>query len=272
MIKVNNEVVKFKQFNDGTLRLNYLPEALYGSAEIIWLYDNDVEMSYLYFLVKHLRTCGINRLTLNMPYVPHARMDRVKDTSECFTLKYFCDFINSLQFSRVWVFDVHSRVVAALLNNVEVKYPKNVIATLLKKYPNATLCFPDAGSMSRYSKLLDDEVYFAFGVKDREWSTQEVKSLQIMGAKHMIAGHDIILCDDILSRGSTIYLAARQLKEMGANNIYVYVSHCESTVLGPNINGQSLLSIPDLITKVYTTNSLWRGEIHHNKVEVLEVW
>lgn len=272
MIKVNNEVINFKHFNDRTLRLNYLPESCYGSAEIVWLYDNDEEMSYLYFLVKHLRNaCGIKRLTLNMPYVPHARMDRVKDTAECFTLKYFCDFINSLQFDRVWVFDVHSRVSAALLNKVEVKYPKHVIEELLRTYSNATLCFPDAGSMTRYSKLLDNDIYFAFGVKDREWNTQEVKSLRIMGAKHMITGHDIILCDDILSRGSTIYLAARQLKDMGANDIYVYVSHCEPTVLKPNINGQSLLDIPNLITKVYTTNSLWRN-VENDKVEVCNLW
>ena len=87
----------------------------------------------------------------------------------------------------------------------------------------------------------------------------------------MIAGHDILLCDDILSRGSTIYLAARQLKDMGANDIYVYVSHCEPTVLKPNINGQSLLDIPDLITKVCTTNSLWRN-VENDKVEVYNLW
>lgn len=271
MIRVNNEIINFKCFNDNTLRLSYLPEACYGEAKITWLYDNDEEMSYLYFLVKHLRNaCGITRLTLTMPYVPHARMDRVKDTSECFTLKYFCDFINSLEFSKVYVFDVHSRVTTALINKIEVGYPKFIIERLLKEYPNATLCFPDTGSMSRYSKLLDD-MYFAFGVKDREWSTQEIKSLQIMGAKHMIAGHDILLCDDILSRGSTIYLAARQLKDMGANDIYVYVSHCEPTVLKPNINGQSLLDIPDLITKVCTTNSLWRN-VENDKVEVYNLW
>ena len=62
--------------------------------------------------------------------------------------------------------------------------------------------------------------------------------------------------------------AAKQLKDMGANSIYVWVSHCENTVLGPHIQGQSLLDIPNLITKVYTTNSIYLG--NHPKVEVIK--
>lgn len=271
MIKINEEKINFKHFNDNTLRFNYMPERYENYINITWLYDTDEEMAQLFFLVNHLRnSCKINKISLTMPYIPNARMDRIKDLEECFTLKYFCNFINSLNFYKVRVFDPHSHVSEALINNIEIYNPSTEIENILKKHPSATLCFPDAGSMSRYSKILG-EIYFAFGVKDREWNTQEIKSLKILGAKHMITGHDILLCDDIISRGSTIYLAAKQLKEMGANNIYIYISHCEPTILKPNINSQSLLDIPNLISKIYTTNSLWRN-INHDKVEVIKEW
>ena len=123
--------------------------------------------------------------------------------------------------------------------------------------------------IEKYSKLFNEDIYFAFGVKDREWTSQKIKNLQIMGAKHMIAGHDIVLVDDLMSRGTTTYLAAAQLKEMGANNIYVWVSHCENTVLGPHINGRSLLDY-DLITKIYTTNSIYRST--HPKIEIVHTF
>ena len=58
----------------------------------------------------------------------------------------------------------------------------------------------------------------------------------------------------------------KQLKELSANNIYVYVSHCENTVLSNCIHGKSLLDY-DLVTKLYTTNSIFRGE--HPKIEVI---
>lgn len=47
-------------------------------------------------------------------------MDRVKNKDEVFTLKYFCEFINSLEFDEVTVVDPHSSVSRALLNNLIV--------------------------------------------------------------------------------------------------------------------------------------------------------
>lgn len=257
MIKVNGEEVQFKKFNDGTLRLRYASRSLVDACVILWLYDSDEEMADLFFLVNHLREkYEFSYLILEMPYCPHARMDRCKEYEECFTLKYFCDFINSLHFNQVRIYDPHSNVATALLNNVRVEKPEREIQYLLHTYPNATLFFTDEGAQKRYKDIIGD-TYFSFGVKEREWSTQKINSLQVLGAKHMIAGHDIIIVDDIISRGSTLYLAAKQLKGMGCGDIYVWASHCENTVLQPHINGQSLMDIPNLITKVYTTNSIY---------------
>lgn len=267
MIKVDGEVVQFKKFNDGTLRLRYAPRSLVGACVILWLYNSDEEMADLYFLVKHLREkYEISRLILEMPYCVHARMDRCKESEECFTLKYFCEFINSLQFNQVRIYDPHSNVAPALLNNVRIEKPEREIQYLLHTYPNATLFFTDEGSQKRYKDIIGD-MYFSFGVKEREWSTQKINSLQVLGAKHMIAGHDIIIVDDVISRGSTIYLASKQLKEMGCNNIYVWASHCENTVLQPHINGQSLLDIPNLIEHIYTTNTIYTE--NHPKITVI---
>lgn len=262
MIKLNNKLVEFHHFNDGSCR--FLCEPI-SPAYITWLYDNDEEIIQLYYLVSHLKSYK-SYIELTMPYVNSARQDRVQNKDDIFTLKYFCNLINGLNIDKIKIFDPHSRTTPALLNSVEVEMPTSLILNLLKEFPNATLCFPDIGAQEKYSRLFDD-IYFAFGVKDREWSNQKIKSLKIMGAKHQIAGHDILLCDDILSRGSTIYLAATQLKELGANNIYVYVSHCENTIFGPHINGRSLLEIPNLITKIYTTNSIYRS--NHEKIKII---
>lgn len=270
MIKLDGEPINFKHFNDNTLRLNLAPRTLSGSCIISWFYESDIEMSYLYFLVNYLRErYEISQIILEMWYLPHARMDRVKENEEVFTLKYFCNFINSLQFTQVRVFDPHSNVSVALLNNVRVEKPIREIQHVLNLYPNACLFFTDEGAQKRYKDIIGDN-YFAFGVKDREWSSQNIKSLQVLGAKHMIAGHDILIVDDIISRGSTLFLSATQLKELGAQNIYVWASHCENTVLGAHINGKSLLDYPDLITKIYTTNSIYTA--NHPKIEVWRIF
>ena len=265
MIKVNDEIVHFSHFNDGSCRVQ-IKVPLSNNVNITWLYDNDTELLYLYYTVQHLRANFAHVCNLIMPYVPNGRMDRTRHEEEVFTLKYSCELINSLGFKRVIIFDPHSSVTPALLNNVIVRDPSKEIMFVLSKLPNALVFMPDEGSMKRISHFIN--VPYAFGVKERDWETQKINSLRIAGAaRHQIAGHDILICDDILSRGSTIYSAAKQLKDMGANNIYVYVSHCEDTVLEPNINDQSLLDIPDLITKVYTTNSIFTAS--HPKIEII---
>ena len=201
-----------------------------------------------------------------MPYVFNGRQDRTKKKEEIFTLKYSCELINQMNFKRVKIYDPHSSVTPALLDRVVVESPQYEIQQLIQQYSNALLFFPDEGSMKRLHSLFT--VPYAFGVKVRDWESQKIESLRVAGERHMIAGHDIIMCDDILSRGSTLYEAARELKERGANNLYVWVSHCENTVLGPHIKGVSLLDIPNLITKVYTTNSIFNGD--HPKIEIIK--
>ena len=76
-----------------------------------------------------------------------------------------------------------------------------------------------------------------------------------------IKGKNILIVDDICSRGGTFYHSAKKLKELGANKIYLYISHCENTIL----EGDLLTS--GLIEKVFTTNSIFTKK--HEKIEVL---
>lgn len=265
MIKLNWEPCLFKYYNDGSTRANIKIDTCYDNSIITWLYDNtNEEIVELYYLTKHLQENGITDITLNLPYIVNARQDRVKSCEEIFTLKYFADLINSLNFKKVNVFDPHSYVSSALLNHIHVEMPIQEINKVLNWYPDALLAFTDEGGYKRYHSY--SNVPFIFGIKERNWETQKIESLQIAGAKHMIAGHDIVICDDILSRGSTLYLTAKTLKDMGANHIYCWISHCENTVLQPHLNGQSLLDM-NLIDKIYTTNSIWRAD--HPKVKVI---
>ena len=96
-------------FPDGTLNLNGMD--LTGCTRIEWYYDNDAELFTLICLAKKCAEHNC-RPILYMPYVPNARMDRVKKESDTFTLKYFCDIINSLNFLSVMVLDVHEFLLA----------------------------------------------------------------------------------------------------------------------------------------------------------------
>lgn len=268
MIKINGEVVNVKKFPDGTPLLKEdVPYNFkdYREATITWLFESNEELVTLIYIVKHLNSHGVFSLYLDMPYVPNARQDRVKTSEDVFTLKYFAEVINWLDFDSVTVLDPHSSVSEALINNIVVKHPDEYVWEAIEsKYiggtNNLTMFFPDEGAMKRYSGMFN--LPYAFGIKKRDWETGEIKGLDVSGMTDLIKGRKILIVDDISSRGGTFYHSAKKLKELGAKEIYLYISHCENTIL----EGEVLSS--GLIDRVFTTNSIFTKE--HEKVEVFE--
>jgi ribose-phosphate pyrophosphokinase len=183
-----------------------------------------------------------------MPYIPNARMDRVKSNEEVFTLKYFADFINGIGFKNVLVYDPHSSVSMALFNNVydlfKFKPSDNKIDVLSF---GAKIFYPDEGAVKRYSEIIKRD--YIYGMKKRDWETGNITGYEIVG--DVVQGETILIIDDICSRGGTFLHASKKLKEKGAGDIYLYVSHCENTVL----EGQ--LKESGLIKGIYTTNSIF---------------
>ena len=259
MFSINGHSVLIEHFPDGTPRLNIAVTS--EEIRLEWLYEKDEEM-VLFFIVKHLREQdSVKSIALYMPYIPHARMDRVKNRQEVFTLKYFCDFINSLHFDRVFVRDAHSYVSLALLRNVvsePIAEPLNRLARQLLDPKKDIVFYPDEGSCKRYSEIIDFPR--VFGMKKREWSTGKITGLEVQGDLPP-APFNVLIVDDISSYGGTFLHAARKLKELGAMKVYLYVTHCENTILkGELINS-------GLIEMIYTTKSIYSGE--HPLIQII---
>ena len=118
---------KVINFPDGTFKIDIEIPGGTVPGRIVWKYENETELVQLIYLTKHLKQQGYDPIELLMPYLPNARMDRVKESSEVFTLKWFCDIINSLNFDKVEVLDVHSAVGEALIDRVVVRTPGEYI-------------------------------------------------------------------------------------------------------------------------------------------------
>lgn len=271
MINISTEFftadVNVNHFPDGTINLKLNIEDIIEESQdlpltIHWYYENDSELFTLYCLVNMIRDYDPTVvLILDLPYLPNARMDRIKHNDEVFTLKYFAKFINSMNFKYVYMCDVHSNVGLALIDRVIEMYPYSAAKPAIKKSGAEILYFPDEGSVKRYADKFDKP--FVFGMKKRDWETGQILGLDVLGDTELIKGKDILIVDDICSRGGTFYYSAKKLKELGANKIYLFVTHCENTIL----EGDLLTS--GLIEKVYTTNSIFTKE--HEKIEVFKI-
>ncbi len=258
MIKLNDKQVDLNKFPDGTFLIK--EEVPAEPVTITWLFEKNEEMLALLFLTKHLQTKGVEKIELKMPYIPNARQDRVKAAEDVFTLKYFAELINSLKFQKVTVLDPHSYVSEALFEHIEIQTPKKYVEKVLDRIATDKLMlfFPDEGAMKRYSNMF--ALPYAFGMKKRDWATGQIKGLDVTGQTECIPGSTVLIVDDICSKGGTFYYSAKALKELGAKEVYLYISHCENSIF----EGELLKS--DLVDKVFTTNSIFAGE--HEKVEV----
>lgn len=245
---------KVINFPDGTFKIdleNIPDDNTSGMIEIVWNYGGESEQNVLYYLASCFKDFFPDGgLYLHLPYLPNARMDRVHSRTEVFTLKYFCRMINSLGFSRVNVLDAHSNVGIGMLDRAVDQSPKKYIEQAFsdaeKMCENDLLFFPDEGAMKRYADMFKMP-NIGFGIKQRDWATGQIGGLDIQGCSPN--GKRVFIIDDICAYGGTVYHTAKKLKELGAERIYVFFTHCENSI------EKGELFKCGLIDKIYTTDS-----------------
>lgn len=269
MIKINGQVLEISRFPDGTPKIDIeLQHKNKSPILFVWTYENDAELIYLAMAKRHLeRDYGDRRFYLVMPYIPNARMDRTKRSCEVFTLKYFCEFINQINFNGIAVLDAHSDVSVALLNNCSNISPKEYIDSAINVIENVDLLyFPDAGAAKRYSELFHKMPY-CYGEKKRDWETGKILGLEIRDNGIDVKGKVVLMIDDIVSYGGSLHYSAAELKKCGASEIYAYATHTENSVLDKE-KGTLLKDLEDgTVKKLITTDSLYTG--NHPKIVVM---
>ena len=270
MITVNSDIINVKHFPDGTQSIEFptSDNIIYNNDlfnRVCWFYDSDEEVFTLMCVVDWIRRNWKNaRIKLFMPYLPNARMDRIKKSYQNFSLKVFSKFINSLGFEAVDVYNVHSNVSEALIDNIYNIEPYFQVQDTMSDYKPDVIYFPDEGACKRYADLgciKDSELPVIFGIKKRVFSTGEITGLDVISDIDL-TGKKVLIVDDICSAGGTFKFSAMKLKELGASDVALYVTHCED-----NIKNGVLLTT-DLISKIYTTDSILH--IEDPKIKIIQ--
>lgn len=215
---------------------------------------------------------------LTLPYIPYSRMDRFENR-RLFSLKTFSNLINSMNFSHVTVWEPHSDVSIALINNVVVKdmsvrllrtlvaneFKVNVMfdVEMAEDMAEKKICivYPDAGAEKRYSKQLKCKNTITAS-KNRDFDTGEIKSLTLHGVEESKDCEYAIIVDDLSSAGGTFFFTGKALREQMPNlkKVYLVVTHCENTIT------KGKLLNTDIIDEIWTTDSILSDDIEHDKI------
>lgn len=264
-VRLNNVLIGNECYPNNERIFKTIDLDFVGSNEVDTItmnYETDADIFKVAMCKKYLDSLG-KPVTLCMFYMPYSRMDREID-GYMFSLKYFCQIINSLNFYMVQILDPHSDVAAETLNRCHILTPKQYISNAIRnENPDYILC-PDVGAYKRYKELyLDKEVPMFYAMKKRNLQTGQIISYDLVDAPDL-TDKTVLIVDDLCSKGRTFLEAGRLLKNAGAKKVVLYITHCENSIYKGELLGT------DYIDHIYTTNSILpRSE--HKKITVFNI-
>lgn len=172
-----------------------------------------------------LRRAGIRHLELFIPYFPAARQDRVMRPGEPLTVKIYADLVNALGFDRVTVYDPHSEVTPALLNNCRVIDNHALVKKVVETHTDYWLVAPDGGALKKIYGLCAalGGVPVLECSKKRDPKTGHLSDFMVYGDD--LQGKTCIVVDDICDGGGTFLGLAEKLKAKNAGKLVLVASH-----------------------------------------------
>jgi len=206
------------------------------------------DFGLLLLTIDALKRFYIQKINVFIPYFPAARQDRVMVKGEPLSVKVYADMLNQLSLNKVMVYDAHSEVTAAVLNNCESLSNHTFIKTVLSRINSEVLLIsPDGGALKKIYKVSE----FLGGVSVIECSKKRnVKNGKLEGFKVYeddLKGQDCLIVDDICDGGGTFIGLAQELKNKNAGNLYLAVSH--------GIFNKGFEVLNQHFTKIFTTDS-----------------
>ncbi|MBI2075963.1 MAG: ribose-phosphate diphosphokinase [Candidatus Aenigmarchaeota archaeon] len=211
-------------------------------------------------LVKNLKSMGVEKIDVVMPYFVYSRQDAVFRKGEPFSAKFVLEMLADAGATRFFTVSSHadrdkdmisfSPIPAYNINGFEC------IGDYLKglDFPNPVIVGPDSGAetfVNTVAKKVRAEK--AFFEKERDLETGKVT----MRADADFHGKEIILIDDIVSSGSTMVSAIDICKKAGAKKIFCAVAHIVSQT--------GIEAISPLVDKFVACNTI------HSEISVIPV-
>ncbi len=225
--------------------------------------DNLME---LLLLIDAARRASAARITCVMPYYGYSRQDRKDQPRVAIGAKLVANMIVTAGVDRVLGLDFHQHQLQGFFDvPVDHLYAAPVfVSHYRRKHLNdLVVVAPDVGSakMARgFAKRLNGSL----AIIDKRRPTANVA--EVLNVVGDVDGRDCLIPDDMIDTAGTVTAAARALKDLGAQDIYVCATH--PLLSGPAAERLSLAPI----TEVTVTDTVAIAPEHRfPKLSVLSV-
>ena len=217
-----------KRFADGEIYVE-INENIRGNSifviQSISTPANDNLMELL-ISIDALRRSSAKNITAVIPYFGYARQDRKVVPRTAISAKLVSNLITNAGAHRIVTVDLHAGQIQGFFDiPVDNLFSTPIFSKHIKKYisnKNIICVAPDVGGVER-ARALGQKLNVGLAIVDKRRPAPG-KS-QVMNIIGNVKGKNCLLVDDIIDSGGTIVNAAKALKEKGAKDVYVYVTH-----------------------------------------------
>ena len=217
-----------KRFADGEIYVE-INENIRGNSifviQSISTPANDNLMELL-ICIDALRRSSAKNITAVIPYFGYARQDRKVVPRTAISAKLVSNLITNAGAHRIVTVDLHAGQIQGFFDiPVDNLFSTPIFSKHIKKYisnKNIICVAPDVGGVER-ARSLGQKLNVGLAIIDKRRPAPG-KS-QVMNIVGNVKGKNCLLVDDIIDSGGTIVNAAKALKEKGAKDVYVYVTH-----------------------------------------------
>lgn len=201
-----------------------------------------------------LKEVGISTVDLTVPYFLGARSDRkfIEGTSN-YLKTVVCPIINSQNFNSVSVFDPHSDVLEACINNFVKTDNLELVNFAIEKIgkEGVVLISPDSGALKKVYNVAEglgiSDIIIAS--KHRDIRTGKITHTEIPGIEKYNENNKFIIIDDICDGGRTFTELSKAIRQHNSlSKIYLIVSH--------GIFSAGMTPLNEAFDGIFTTNSI----------------
>jgi len=227
--------------------------------------DNLME---LLICIDALKRSSAKNITAVIPYFGYARQDRKVVPRTAIAAKLVSNLITKAGANRILSVDLHAGQIQGFFDiPVDNLFATPIFARHIQKKIklNNLICVaPDVGGVER-TRALSRRINSSIAIIDkRRPSPGQSEVMNIVGN---VKGKNCVIIDDIIDSGGTIVNGVDALKEKGAKDIYVYITH--AVLSGEAVNKIEKSQIKKLITTDTIDNSKKIGK--SKKIEIVSL-
>lgn len=242
------------RFEDGETRIN-IEESVRGDDVYLIQSTNDPSNDYIMevlIMIDALRRASARTINVVMPYYGYARQDRKPGPREAITAKVVANMLTLAGADRMVTMELHAPQIQGFF---DIPFDHLSANAMLANYfiahqfggDGTVIVSPDHAGVSR-AREMAESLNSPLAIIDKRIADEDIdEEMHIVGD---VRGCTCILFDDIMDTAKTVTKACRMLKEAGAKDVYVCVTH-------PVLSGEAVKRIEQSgIKKAIVTNTI----------------